>query len=244
MKQINKAAVLGAGVMGATIAAHLANAGIPVLLLDIVPGELNDAEKKAGLSLSDPIVRNRIAASGLEGLKKMKPAAFFVPGYASYIEVGNFEDDIIKLRECDWVIEVVVENMAIKKKLFTEKVVPNLKEEAILTTNTSGLSVNELAEALPEHVRKRFLVTHFFNPPRYMRLLEIVPCRYTDPAVTEFMASNKGLGKGIVHAKDTPNFIANRIGVYASCNSTRIMIDMDMTVEEVDAVAGPATARP
>ncbi len=246
MKQISKAAVLGAGVMGATIAAHLANAGIPVLLLDIVPGELNDAEKKAGLSLNDPKVRNRIAASGLEGLKKMKPAAFFLPGYASYLEVGNFEDDIKKLRECDWVIEVVVENMAIKKKLFTEKVVPNLKEEAILSTNTSGLSVNEMAEALPEHVRKRFLVTHFFNPPRYMRLLEIVPCRYTDPAVTEFMAAvtGKRLGKGIVHAKDTPNFIANRIGVYASCIATRIMIDMDMTVEEVDAVAGPATARP
>src|SRR5208337_2316514 len=246
MKQINKAAVLGAGVMGATIAAHLANAGIPVVLLDIVPGELNDAEKKAGLGLSDPKVRNRFAASGLEGLKKMKPAAFFIPGYASYIEVGNFEDDMNKLRECDWVIEVVLENMAIKKKLFTEKVVPNLKDDAILTTNTSGLSVNEMAEALPDHVRKRFLVTHFFNPPRYMRLLEIVPCRYTDPAVTEFMASasDKRLGKGIVYAKDTPNFIANRIGVYASCNSTRIMIDLDMTVEEVDAVAGPATARP
>ena len=244
MKQINKAAVLGAGVMGATIAAHLANAGIPVLLLDIVPGEPNDAEKKAGLSLSDPIVRNRIAASGLEGLKKMKPAPLFLPGYSSYIEVGNFEDDIKKLRECDWVIEVIVENMEIKKKLFIEKVVPNLKAEAILSTNTSGLSVNEMAEALPEHVRKKFLVTHFFNPPRYMRLLEIIPCRYTDPAVTEFMASDKRLGKGIVFAKDTPNFIANRIGVYGTCNSMRIMIDMDMTVEEVDAVAGPATARP
>ncbi len=244
MKQINKAAVLGAGVMGATIAAHLANAGIPVLLLDMAPGELNDAEKKAGLSLTDPKVRNRFSASGLEGLKKMKPAALFLPGYASYIEVGNFEDDIKKLRECDWVIEVVVENMAIKKKLFADKVVPNLKAEAILSTNTSGLSVNEMAEALPEDVRKRFLVTHFFNPPRYMRLLEIVPCRYTDPAVTEFMASDKRLGKGIVYAKDTPNFIANRIGIYGTCNSMRIMMDMDMTVEEVDAVSGPATARP
>ncbi|MDD1668147.1 MAG: 3-hydroxyacyl-CoA dehydrogenase family protein, partial [Methanomicrobiales archaeon] len=246
MKRINKVAVLGAGVMGATIAAHLANAGIRTLLLDIVPKEPNDAEKGAGLTLNDKAVRNRIAANGLEGLKKMKPAAFFIPGYAASIEVGNFEDDMARLKECDWVIEVVVENMAIKKKLFTEKVVPNLKEGAVLSTNTSGLSVNEMAECLPAEVRKRFLVTHFFNPPRYMRLLEIVPCTDTDPAVTADMADfiAKRLGKGIVYAKDTPNFIANRIGVYAIANSIRTMVAMGMTVEEVDAVAGPATARP
>lgn len=246
MKQINKVAVLGAGVMGATIAAHLANAGIQVLLLDIVPRELNDAEKAAGLTISHPKVRNRIAAAGLEGLKKMKPAAFFLPSYAANFEVGNFEDDLGKLRECDWVIEVVIENMAIKKQLFSEKIVPNLKEGAVLSTNTSGLSVNEMAECLPENVRKNFLVTHFFNPPRYMRLLEIVSCRYTDPATTAFMADfiSKRLGKGIVYAKDTPNFIANRIGVYAICNCVRTMMEMGMTVEEVDAIAGPATARP
>jgi len=246
MKQINKAAVLGAGVMGATIAAHLANAGIQTLLLDIVPKEPNDAEKKAGLTLSDPAVRNRIAAAGLEGLKKMKPAAFFLPAHASAIEVGNFEDDAKKLRECGWVIEAVVEKMEIKKKLFIEKVVPNLKEGAVLSTNTSGLSVNEMADALPDNVQKNFLATHFFNPPRYMRLLEIVPSRFTDPAVVDFMATfiAKRLGKGIVHAKDTPNFIGNRIGIYAICNSIRNMLEMDMTVEEVDAVAGTATARP
>lgn len=246
MKQINKVAVLGAGVMGATIAAHLANAGIQVLLLDIVPREPNDVEKAAGLTLNDRAVRNRIAAAGLEGLKKMKPAPFFLPAYAGYIEVGNFDDDMARLRECDWVIEVVVENMAIKKELFTGKVVPNLKPGAILSTNTSGLSVNEMAEVLPAEVRKNFLVTHFFNPPRYMRLMEIVPCASTDPAVTEFMAGfiAKRLGKGIVYAKDTPNFIANRIGVFAICNCVRTMLDMDMNVEEVDAIAGPATARP
>ncbi len=246
MKQINKAAVLGAGVMGATIAAHLANAGIQTLLLDIVPKEPNDAEKKAGLTLSDPAVRNRIAAAGLEGLKKMKPAAFFLPGYASHIETGNFDDDLKKLRECDWVIEVVVENMEIKKRLFSEKVVPNLKEGAVLSTNTSGLSVNEMAAVLPDGVRRNFLVTHFFNPPRYMRLLELVPCSATDPEVVRFMAEflEKRLGKGIVYAKDTANFIANRIGVYSICNCMRHMLDMGMTVEEVDAVAGPATARP
>lgn len=246
MTQINKVAVLGAGVMGATIAAHLANAGIQVLLLDIVPREPNEAEAAAGLTLADGRVRNRIAAAGLDGLMKMKPAPFFLTGYAANIETGNFDDDIQRLKECDWVIEVVIENMAIKKKLFTEKVVPNLKEGAILSTNTSGLSVNDMAECLPESVRKNFLVTHFFNPPRYMRLLEIVACTATDPAVVAFMADfiARRLGKGIVYAKDTPNFIANRIGVYAICNCVRTMMAMGMTVEEVDAVAGPATARP
>ncbi|MBI2355531.1 MAG: 3-hydroxyacyl-CoA dehydrogenase [Deltaproteobacteria bacterium] len=246
MKQINKVAVLGAGVMGATIAAHLANAGIQVLLLDMAPSEPNDTEKAAGRSAGDHSVRNRVAIAGLEGLKRMKPAPFFLPAYAGCIEVGNFDDDMAKLGDCDWVVEVVVENMAIKKRLFTEKVVPNLKEGAILSTNTSGLSVNEMAECLPDGVRKNFLVTHFFNPPRYMRLLEIVPCRHTDPRVTAFMSAfiAKRLGKGIVYAKDTPNFIANRIGVYAICNCVRTMIEMGMTVEEVDAVAGPATARP
>lgn len=246
MKQVNKVAVLGAGVMGATIAAHLANAGIQVLLLDIVPREPNDAEKAAGLDISHPKVRNRIAAAGLEGLLKMKPAPFFLPAYAANFEVGNFDDDMGKLRDCDWVIEVVIENMAIKKQLFSEKIVPNLKEGAVLSTNTSGLSVNEMAQCLPESVRKNFLVTHFFNPPRYMRLLEIVPCSYTHPATTAFMADfiSKRLGKGIVYAKDTPNFIANRIGVYAICNCVRTMMAMQMTVEEVDAIAGPATARP
>ncbi|MDD2897272.1 MAG: 3-hydroxyacyl-CoA dehydrogenase NAD-binding domain-containing protein [Desulfuromonadaceae bacterium] len=246
MKQINKVAVLGAGVMGATIAAHLANAGIQVLLLDIVPREPNAAEAAAGLTLDNSSVRNRIAAAGRDGLLKMKPAPFFLPGYAAHIEIGNFDDDMQKLRECDWVVEVVIENMAIKKQLFTEKVVPNLKDGAILSTNTSGLSVNEMAECLPEAVRKNFLVTHFFNPPRYMRLLEIVSCTATDPEVVAFMAGfiSRRLGKGIVYAKDTPNFIANRIGVYAICNCVRTMMETGMTVEEVDAVAGPATARP
>jgi 3-hydroxyacyl-CoA dehydrogenase len=224
--------------MGATIAAHLANAGIQVLLLDIVPKDLQDDLQAVG--------RSRIADTALAGLLKMKPAAFFLPGYTANIQAGNFDDDSAKLKECDWVIEVVIENMAIKKQLFTEKIVPNLKEGAILSTNTSGLSVNEMAECLPESVRKNFLVTHFFNPPRYMRLMEIVSCRSTAPEVAAFMGDfiSRRLGKGIVTAKDTPNFIANRIGVYAICNCIRTMMAMGMTVEEVDAVAGPATARP
>ncbi|NTU99438.1 3-hydroxyacyl-CoA dehydrogenase, partial [Candidatus Falkowbacteria bacterium] len=164
MKQINKAAVLGAGVMGATIAAHLANAGIQVVLLDIASKEASDAEKKAGCTIQDPKVRNRIALAGLEGLKKMKPEPFYLPDYSENITVGNFDDNMEELRSCDWVVEVVIENMAIKKQLFSEKVVPYLKEGAILSTNTSGLSINEMAECLPENIRKNLLVTHFFNP--------------------------------------------------------------------------------
>jgi 3-hydroxyacyl-CoA dehydrogenase len=231
--------------MGATIAAHLANAGLEVLLLDIVPGELTDKEQAAGLTLESPKVRNRIAAAGRDGLLKMKPAPFYLKEYASQIDVGNLEDDLGRLKECDWVVEVVVEYMPIKLELL-KKLVPNLAPGAILSTNTSGLSVNEMAEVLPAEVRKNFLVTHFFNPPRYMRLMELVPTAGTDPEVMKYMADFIGnrLGKGIVYAKDTPNFIGNRIGVYAIYKAMQHMVEMGMTVEEVDAVAGPATARP
>jgi 3-hydroxyacyl-CoA dehydrogenase len=246
MKQINKVAVLGAGVMGAAIAGHLANAGIEVLLLDIVPGEPSEAEKRAGLDLSSRQVRNRIASQALEALSKAKPAALYLPGYADYIRIGNFADDMAGLKDCDWVIEVVLENMEIKKRLFSEQVAPNLKEGAILSTNTSGLSVNEMAQALPEAVRRNFLVTHFFNPPRYMRLMELVGCSDTDPGTLEFMARfiATRLGKGIVYAKDTPNFIANRIGTYAGAATYKHMVEMGLTVEEVDAITGQAMARP
>ncbi len=245
MRQINRVAVLGAGVMGATIAAHLANAALDVLLLDMVPRELSGDEQAADLTLDSPQVRNRIARTGLEGLLTMKPAPFYLKEYASQIEVGNFDDDLSRLKEYDWVIEVVVEHLPIKQSLFG-KLLPHLAPGTILSTNTSGLSVNAMAEGLPLEVRKNFLVTHFFNPPRYMRLLEIVPCRETDPAVIKGMADfiSRRLGKGIVYAKDTPNFIANRIGVYAIYKGIEHMMAMGMTVEEVDAVAGPATARP
>ena len=245
MRQINRVAVLGAGVMGATIAAHLANAGLDILLLDIVPKELNGEEQAAGLSMTSPLVRNRIATAGLAGLMKMKPAPLYLAKYAAQITCGNFDDDLPKLQECDWVVEVVIEHLPIKLGLF-KKLVPHLKAGAVLTTNTSGLSVNAMAEALPVDVRRNFMVTHFFNPPRYMRLLEIVPCKESDPAVVGEMAEfiSRRLGKGIVHAKDTPNFIANRIGVYAIYKGMQHMIEMGMTVEEVDAIAGPATARP
>jgi 3-hydroxyacyl-CoA dehydrogenase len=244
MRQINRVAVLGAGVMGATIAAHLANAGLEVLLLDIVPRELDKQEEAKGLTLESPVVRNRIAANGLQGMLKMRPAPFYLKEYASLIEVGNLEDDLAKLKTCDWIIEVVVEHMPIKLDLL-KKIVPHLAPDAILATNTSGLSVNEMAEVLPPEVQKNFLVTHFFNPPRYMRLMELVPCKATDPVVMKGMADfiSRRLGKGIVYAKDTTNFIANRIGVYSIYKSIEHMMALDMTVEEVDAVAGTATGR-
>ncbi len=244
MRQIKRAAVLGAGVMGATIAGHLANAGLEVLLLDIVPRELTKQEEAKGLSLESPIVRNRFATSGVQGA--VKGRGLYHKNFVQQITAGNFEDDIANLKDCDWVVEVVVENMAIKKSLLLEKVVPNLAEGAILSSNTSGLSVNAMAELLPKSVRKNFLVTHFFNPPRYMRLLELVPCKETDPEVLAYMAefSRRRLGKGVVFGKDTPNFIANRIGVFTMFNAMQHMLELGMTVEEVDAVAGPATARP
>ncbi|TSK07954.1 MAG: 3-hydroxyacyl-CoA dehydrogenase [Geobacter sp.] len=237
MRQINKVAVLGAGVMGAAIAAHLANAGLEVLLLDLVPDQAG-----AGAGASRSVVAQRAVAALLES----KPAALYLPEYARYIETGNFEDDAQRLKECDWVIEVVVENLEVKKRLLQDVVVPNLSESALLSTNTSGLSVNELAKVLPASVRPRFMVTHFFNPPRYMRLMEMVPCAETDPETFKAMAGflRRRLGKGVVFAKDTPNFIANRIGTYAGAATWRHMEEMGLTVEEVDAVTGQAMARP
>lgn len=234
MKAIEKVAVLGAGVMGSGIAAHLANAGMRVLLLDVVPAD-------AG---GDRAARNRLAQGGVE--TALKSRAFYVPSYASNVEVGNLEDDAGRLGECDWVIEAVVEDLEVKKRLFAQTVAPNLKDGAILSSNTSGLSVEAMASVLPPDVRRRFLVVHFFNPPRHMRLVEVVACRRTSPQVIDGMIAllRRRLGKGVVLGKNTPNFVANRIGVYSMCNGFRHAAELGMTVEEVDAVSGPATARP
>ena len=244
--RIERAAVLGSGVMGATIAAQLANAGLSVLLLDLVPRAPTPEEAAAGLGLGDAAVRNRLATAAIAGLERLKPAPLYLAADAARIEPGNLEDHLGRLAECDWVIEVVVEDMAVKRRLLGEQVAPRLRADAILSTNTSGLSVNALADALPEAVRPRFLVTHFFNPPRYMRLLEIVSSRFTDPAVAAGLADfiRRRLGKGIVVGKDTPNFVANRIGVFSMCNAIQHMVALGLSVEEVDAVSGPATARP
>jgi 3-hydroxyacyl-CoA dehydrogenase len=227
---IRKAAVLGAGTMGSRIAAHLANAGLPVVLLDIPTG---GAQPSA------------IAAQALEGLKKGKPAAFYDPSLVTRIEVGNFADDLKLLRDCDWVIEAVTEDLAIKQALL-EKVVPHLKPEAILTTNTSGLPVASIATVLPAHLRRRWFGTHFFNPPRYMRLVEIIAPPDADPAAVAAVSrfTDQRLGKEVVFARDTPNFIANRIGVFVMLETVRLMQEEDLTIEEVDVLTGTAVGWP
>src|SRR5882724_9470010 len=232
MKRIHKVAILGAGTMGARIAAHFANAGVPSYLLDIVPPD-------AGSN------RNKIAAAGLEAAKKSKPAAFFEPSLANLVTVGNFEDDLKKLAEVDWIIEAVIENLEIKRALL-KKVEAVRKPGTIITTNTSGLPVAKIAEGFTDDFRRSWFGTHFFNPPRYMRLLEIMPTPETDRASLEAVTwfSDVQLGKGVVLAKDTPNFIANRIGTFSVLNVMRLMQEMDLSIEEVDALTGPAVGWP
>jgi len=233
---VRRAAVLGAGTMGSGIAAHLANAGIPTLLLDMVPAGLNPA------SGDD---RSRLAKSALEALGKARPAAFYEAGLAALVTPGNFDDDLAKLAACDWVIEAVAENLAIKTALL-ERVAPHLAPQAVLTTNTSGLPVKQIAAGLSEPLRTRFFGTHFFNPPRYMKLLEIIPTAETDAAlVAAFSAfADRNLGKQVVRANDTPNFIANRIGVAVMFSAAALMLEQGLTVEEVDALTGSAIGWP
>lgn len=237
--QIKKAAVLGAGVMGAQIAAHLANAGIPCLLLDIAPKELTPDEQAKGLTLESRAVRNRIAQAGFDAAQKAKPAAFFVGDAAKLVTVGNFEDDLPKLKDCDWVLEAIVERLDIKRSLY-ERIEPHLNPEAIITSNTSGIPLASLAEGRSDNFRRRFLGTHFFNPPRYLHLMEIITQPETAGEVTCFMAGflDKTLGKGIVYAKDTPGFVANRIGNFSMLNAFNVMGELVMSFEEVDALTG------
>jgi 3-hydroxyacyl-CoA dehydrogenase len=232
---IRRAAVLGAGTMGSRIAAHLANAGIPTLLLDLVPAGTDMADKKA---------RNKLPLGAIDALAKAKPAAFYDSSAAGLVTPGNFEDDLPKLSGCDWVIEAVAENLAIKTDLLA-RVVPHLAPHAVLTTNTSGLPVKQIAAALGSH-RDRFFGTHFFNPPRYMRLLEIIPTAETDSGVVAAFAAfaDRNLGKQMVFANDTPNFIANRIGVAVMFTAASLMLEQGLTVEEVDALTGSAIGWP
>ena len=243
--QIKKAAVLGAGVMGATIAAHLANAGIETLLLDIVPFELKPADEAKGLTKESPAWRNSFAEGGLKGAIKSKPASFYAKSVAKLVKTGNFEDDLDKLAEVDWVIEVVIENLKIKHELLA-KVEKVIGPDCILSSNTSGLPINEVGSQLSASVKERFLGTHFFNPPRYMKLLEIISGPETKPEVIDFMSTfgEEVLGKGIVLCKDVPNFIANRIGVFDISNAITLMLEMELTIPELDAIVGKALGRP
>jgi 3-hydroxyacyl-CoA dehydrogenase len=233
-RRMEKAVVLGAGTMGARIAAHFANAGLPCVLLDIVPP-----------GAADPSERNKIVKAGLEAAKKSKPAAFFTARLAEKVSIGNFDDDLAGVAAADWIIEVVAENLEIKRKLL-ERVAHLRKPGSIVTTNTSGLPVHLIAEGMSDEFQQHWCGTHFFNPPRYLKLVEVIPGPKTSPEVIETLRDfcDRRLGKGVVLAKDTPNFIANRIGTFSMLNALRLMGELDMTVEEVDACTGPAVGWP
>jgi len=244
-KKLKKAGVIGAGVMGATIAAQLANVGIKTVLLDIVPPELTEDDKKKGLTTESSGFRDKFGRNGLQGALQSKPASFYIPENAKLISIGNLEDDLDLLKEVDWVIEVVVERLDIKQSVF-QKIESVLTPGTIITSNTSGIPAKEMCEGRLEEFRKHFAITHFFNPPRYMKLLEIVPGPDTLPEVVDILAEvcEKVVGKGIVYAKDTPNFVANRIGTFSMFSGINAMIDLGLTIEAVDKLTGPVVGNP
>jgi len=231
--------------MGATIAAHLTNAGIECYLLDIIPFELTEDDKKKGLTEKSPAWRNRFAENGLAGIKKSKPASFFTKKNASMIKTGNFEDNLGVLADVDWICEVVIENLKIKQDLFA-KVEKIIKPTCIVTTNTSGIPIKDISEKFSANLKKHFLGTHFFNPPRYMKLMEIIPGENTDKAIVDYMVkfSEETLGKGVVICKDRPNFVGNRIGVYDLCDVIKLMVEKKLKIDEVDAIVGKALGHP
>jgi 3-hydroxyacyl-CoA dehydrogenase len=242
---ISKVAVLGAGTMGARIAAHLANAGLQCWLLDMVPSGLTPEEKARGLALTDSRLRNRIVRAGLEATQKARPAALFTPSAASRITIGNFEDNLAWCAQADWVIEAVAENLAIKRGLL-QKLATHRRPAAIVTTNTSGLPIHQIAADFDDDFQRHWAGTHFFNPPRYMKLVELIPGPRTSPEILDTLADfcDRRLGKGVVRAKDTPNFVANRIGTFSMLTSLSLMARFGMSVEEVDACTGPAIGWP
>lgn len=244
-KAIRRAAVLGAGVMGSQIAAHLANVGIPTLLLDVVPKELTPDEARKGLTLEAKPVRNRLALGALQRLGKLKPSPLYSPEVVELITPGNLEDDLARVAEVDLIIEAVVEDLAVKQALW-KRVAEHWQPGTIAASNTSGISIAAIAEATPAAFRQHFLGAHFFNPPRYMKLLELIPTPETDPAVVQQMRAfgEEVLGKGVVLCKDTPNFIGNRIGVYGLMVVLDAMQRYGLTVDEVDALTGPVIGRP
>lgn len=239
IRKIRKAAVIGSGVMGGGIAALLAGAGVKTVLLDIVPFDLKEAEK------SNPAARNRVAQAGLDALRMSQPALLMQPRDADLIRIGNLDDDFDQLADCDWIVEVVVENLKIKQDLL-KRIEPVRKPGSIISSNTSGIPLKSMSAGLSLEFRQHFLGTHFFNPVRYMKLLEIIPGEATHPEVLAFMADygERVLGKGIVWAKDTPNFVGNRIGVHGMVKTMQLMLEAGLTIPEVDALFGPAMGRP
>lgn len=244
-RHINKVAVIGSGIMGSGIACHFANIGVQVLLLDIVPNELNDAEKAKGLTLEDKAVRDRIVNNGLQSALKSNPSPIYKKEFADRITTGNLEDDIDNIADVDWVMEVVVERLDIKKQVF-EKVEKHRKAGTLITSNTSGIPIKFMNEGRSEDFKKHFAVTHFFNPPRYLQLFEVVPGPDCKQDVVDFLMryGEKFLGKTAVLAKDTPAFIGNRIGIFGIMSLFHQVKEMGLTVEEVDKLTGPVIGRP
>lgn len=244
-RKINEVAVLGSGVMGSRIAAHFANIGCKVYLLDIVPKELNDSEKKKGLTLQDAVVRNRIANDNLQNVLKAKPSPIYRNDFASRITTGNFEDNMNWLSNVDWIIEAVVENLDIKKKVF-DNVEKFRKPGTLITTNTSGIPIHLMNEGRSEDFQKHFCGAHFFNPPRYLQLLEIIPTPKTSQDVIDFLMwyGDLYLGKTTVLCKDTPAFIANRIGVFSIMAVFKLKKDLGLSIKEIDTLTGPLTGKP
>ncbi len=242
---IKNVAVLGSGIMGSRIACHFANAGLNVLLLDIAPKELNDEEVKRNLTLNSPLVKNRIVNNALQLSIKSNPSPLYKKSYASRIRTGNFDDDLKNISDCDWIIEAVVENLDIKKNLF-EKVEKFRKGETLITSNTSGIPIKLMAEGRSEDFRRNFCGTHFFNPPRYLRLLEIIPGPETSKEVINFLLEygDLFLGKSTVECKDTPAFIANRIGVFSIMSLLHLVEEKGYTIDEVDKLTGAVLGRP
>jgi 3-hydroxyacyl-CoA dehydrogenase len=244
-RRINRIAIIGSGIMGSGIACHFANIGVDVLLLDIIPRELNDKEKAKGLTLEDKIVRNRLVNDALTASIKSKPAPLYHPSFKNRITTGNLEDDIAKVKDVDWIMEVVVERLDIKQQVF-EKLEQHRTPGTLITSNTSGIPIKFMSDGRSEDFQKHFCGTHFFNPARYLKLFEIIPGPKTDASVLEFLNGygEQFLGKTSVIAKDTPAFIGNRIGIFSIQSLFHAVKDLDLTIEEVDKLSGPVIGRP
>ena len=244
-RSIKKVAILGSGIMGSRIACHFANIGVQVLLLDIAPKELNAEEEAKGLSLESPLVKNRIVNLAFQQTLKSKPASLYQAGFAANIQLGNFDDNLSNISDADWIMEVVVENLTIKRSLY-DRVEQFRKEGTLITSNTSGIPIHLMAEGRSADFQAHFCGTHFFNPPRYLRLLEIIPTPKTDPAVVEFLLAygETQLGKATVLCKDTPAFIANRIGVYSMMQTMKVVEELGLSVEQVDKLTSKVVGRP
>ncbi len=244
-RSIKKVAILGSGIMGSRIACHFANIGVQVLLLDIAPKELLPEEQAKGLTLEHPLVKNRIVTNSFQQTLKSKPASLYIDGFAKNITLGNFEDQLKEIQTVDWIIEVVVENLSIKKSLY-DQVEQFRKPGTLISSNTSGIPIQLMAEGRSDDFKKHFCGTHFFNPPRYLKLLEIIPTKDTDSTIIDFIQQfgTTQLGKTTVICKDTPAFIANRIGVYSMMQTMKVVEELGLTVEQVDKLTSKVVGRP